>query len=74
MKKYFLLAYLMILLCLSGCDKNTAPIYGDSGLPKNCRAIISENIRGWRSGIYSAEDALESIDRNCGEQGYSWGE
>ena len=68
----------LILLCmvliLAGCNNNNnnAPIYGSSGAPSNCRAIITENIRGWRSGQYSAEDALHSIDRNCGEHGYSW--
>jgi hypothetical protein len=48
--------------------------YGnETGLPKNCRAIIVENIDAWRNGIYSAEDTLGSIDRNCGRVGHSWG-
>ena len=46
--------------------------YGETGLPKNCRAIIKENIDNYNAKIYSAEDILSSIDRNCGEFGYSW--
>ena len=48
--------------------------YGSTGLPKNCRAIIKANIDSYKEGEYSAEDALDSIDRNCGEFGYSWEE
>lgn len=54
-------------------DPNKTFIYGETGLPRNCRAIIAENIQGWNSGIYSAEESLDSIDRNCGAEGYSWG-
>lgn len=58
---------------LTGCsDRNSMPTYGETGLPKNCRAIIAANIAGWRSGAYSPEEALESIDRNCGGEGQSW--
>ena len=57
-----------------GVDSNNAPTYGDTGLPKNCRAIIKSNIDSVNSGEFSAEDALESIDRNCGEFGYAWGQ
>lgn len=53
-------------------DGNTKLEYGDSGFPKNCRAIIKSNIDGVRLGTYSTEEALSSIDRNCGEFGYSW--
>jgi hypothetical protein len=60
-------------LALSACGQNVTPTYGDSGLPKNCRAIIKANIDGWRSGANTADGALASIDRNCGENGYSWG-
>ena len=48
--------------------------YGHSGLPKNCRALITENIRGVAGKTYSAEDALNSIDRNCGLNGLIWSE
>ncbi len=55
-----------------GTDYNQIPIYGDTGLPKNCRAIVAENIRQYKNGDFAAAEVLESIDRNCGENGYSW--
>lgn len=64
---------LMAALPLAGCgDPNAKLKYGDSGFPKNCRALIKANIDGWRSGAYSPTEALESIDRNCGEYGSTW--
>ena len=54
-------------------DPNKVITYGDTGLPKNCRAIIDANLKGWYKGDYSAKDALASIERNCGAAGYSWG-
>lgn len=48
--------------------------YGDTGLPKNCRALISSNINSVYFKVYTAEEALDSIDRNCGENGYIWNE
>lgn len=54
-------------------DPNQKMIYGETGLPRNCRAIIDANIKGWQQGTYTANDALTSIDRNCGAIGYSWG-
>ncbi len=67
----------VMLTALFGCmntDVNDRPTYGDSGLPKNCRAIIAVNIEGWRSKQYTAEEVLGAIDRNCGASGYSWGQ
>jgi len=61
-------------LLIFACDPNSEPKYGDTGLPKNCRAIIQANVDGWRLNQYSAEDALASIERNCGANGYSWSE
>lgn len=61
-----------LMLFVSSCDSNSKIVYGKTGFPKNCRAIIKENIDGWRMQKYTAEDALNSIDRNCGEFGYSW--
>lgn len=55
-------------------DPNAKLEYGDTGAPKNCRAIIKENVDSYKLGKYSAEDVLSSIDRNCGEFGYSWEE
>lgn len=69
---------LAVMVSLCGCaklgDPNAKPEYGDTGLPKNCRAIIKANVDGWRSGEYSAQETMASIDRNCGEHGYSWGQ
>lgn len=48
--------------------------YGDTGLPKNCRALIADNINGVSSGEFSYLDALNSIDRNCGINGFIWNE
>lgn len=61
---------------LSGCiaeDPNAKLVYAESGLPVNCRALIADNIRGWRAGTFTPTEALESIDRNCGAVGYNWG-
>lgn len=63
----------MALVALTACDPNSKPTYADSGLPVNCRALIAENIKGWRQGNYTAQEALNSIDRNCGAEGYNWG-
>jgi hypothetical protein len=72
-----LLILVAAMSALCGCaklgDPNEKPTYGDTGLPKNCRAIIKANVDGWRAGQYSAEETMGSIDRNCGEYGYSWG-
>ena len=54
-------------------DPNQTITYGDTGYPRNCRTIIDANIKGWQMGAYSADGALDSINRNCGAAGYSWG-
>lgn len=76
MKKVLLILFSLILLTLTACDNrsdNSKPLYNkETGLPKNCRAIIKENIDGYHNGRYTADDALDSINRNCGEFGYSW--
>ena len=53
---------------------NQSAEYGDTGLPKNCRALITDNISGFSQGDYTAEEALYSIDRNCGPNGLIWNE
>lgn len=71
----YLIKYVLItlsFLTLTSCDSNSKMKYGKTGLPKNCRAIITANIDGWRAHEFSAEDALLSIERNCGENGYAW--
>lgn len=58
---------------VTAVDPNATPTYGNTGAPKNCRAIIQSNLDGVKRKQYSVEDALESIERNCGAAGYSWG-
>lgn len=48
------------------------PTYDDAGYPKNCRAVIEANLDGYHTGKFSAEDALASVERNCGAHGNSW--
>lgn len=68
----------VLALSLPGCgflDPNREPTYGEkTGLPKNCRAIVQANIDGYRSGEFTADEAMASLERNCGANGYSWGE
>ena len=58
----------------SNGDPNEKMIFGDTGFPKNCRAIIYKNYEGYYLEEYTAEEALDSIYRNCGDNGYSWGQ
>ncbi len=66
------------LILLTSCGvkgSNTEATYGETtGLPKNCRAIVQSNIDGWREGKYTAEETMNSLERNCGAHGISWGE
>lgn len=92
-----------IALFLTACDRpNSKPIYGDTGLPKNCRAIIATNIHTYheianklrhfdnltagdnsyetlqqtkeyyQQQLTEIQGIMDSIDRNCGADGYSW--
>lgn len=73
-RKFIYLALIIIsfLVGKSFGDPNRVVTYGDSGYPKNCRAIIAENLDGWSYHYYTAEEALGSIARNCGRYGYAW--
>jgi hypothetical protein len=68
----FVIGFTLGLFMSNESDPNSELVYGDTGFPKNCRAIIHENIVGHRSGEFTAEAVLGSIERNCGENGYSW--
>lgn len=81
MKNLLLTILLFIIGCYIGYKVgykngigNQFPTYGDTGLPKNCRALIQDNITNHKYGNYTAEEALYSIERNCGENGYIWNE
>lgn len=74
---------IIFVVMLTACSKpNSKPVYGDTGLPKNCRAIVKANIEEYRKIRASQEDyadqmvsidgVMSSLDRNCGENGYSW--
>lgn len=77
------LAFLLALLLASCSDKNNKATYGEeSGLPKNCRAIVQANIDAYKKARNSGEDygtilhdtdgVFDSLERNCGINGYSW--
>ncbi len=75
MLKKLLLLLLLIIVFFIGYTLgigNQKLIYGDSGYPKNCRALITDNIRGFEDGHYTAEESLDSIERNCGQFGLIW--
>lgn len=61
---------------LAACDDkraNDRPRFSsDLGLPTNCRALIQQNIDGYRSRTYTAEAVMASIERNCGAAGHLW--
>lgn len=90
-------------LLLTACDRpNSKPTYGDTGLPKNCRAIIATNVHAYneianklrhfdnltlgdnsyqtlqdtkeyyQQQLTEIQGIMDSIDRNCGADGYSW--
>lgn len=78
-----LIGAVIISILVSSCsDENKKPIYGESGLPKNCRAIVQANIDAYKKARYSNESyqdilistdgIFDSLERNCGENGYSW--
>jgi hypothetical protein len=84
-----LMGVLMGVLLVTGCVSadaelldNSKPIYGSSGLPKNCRAIIAANVRMYRGldqtdqehFMTEVDGVMDSINRNCGEFGSSWGD
>ena len=74
---------LLLPLILFGCEKpNGKPTYGETGLPKNCRAIIQSNLDEYRKirathddyeiQLMKIDDVFNSLGRNCGAYGYSW--
>jgi hypothetical protein len=75
-KKLFYLLGLVTVFFLGyhfGIGNQTSK-YGDTGYPKNCRALITENLKGYSYGTYTAEETLNSIERNCGASGLIWNE
>lgn len=68
------LAFLLVVSLIRGTDPNDKPRYGDHGLPTNCRAYVDASIGGYRSKQFSADDAMNGLERNCGVSGALWGE
>lgn len=77
------IVYFIIMLSLFGCSKpNSKPTYGETGLPKNCRAIIQANVDEYRKirnsdnnfvvQMIEIKGVFDSIERNCGANGSSW--
>lgn len=70
------LAILLAPLAIAGCqlgDPNSEPVYGKTGLPVNCRAYVQASIDGYRDRRYTADEAMNGLERNCGLHGASWG-
>lgn len=67
---------LAAFVAFAGCGDQSAsndkPRYGQSGFPSNCRALVQANIDGWRAKQYTAEEAMYSLERNCGATGKLW--
>lgn len=68
----FILGMVLSYLIFHNEDSNTRLLYGTTGLPKNCRAIIKVNVDKYQNREYKADEIIDSINRNCGEFGYSW--
>ena len=84
MKTMITILSLIALTACSNGDYNSKAVYGDTGLPKNCRAIVQANIDMYKQVAYTdssydqklraADDAMQSLERNCGSDGNSWEE
>jgi len=73
MKKTVVFA--LVCAMVGGCsrgDDNDKPEYGPTGFASNCRAYIQEAVNGYRSRQYTADEAMNGIERNCGAAGQSW--
>jgi hypothetical protein len=65
---------LTTVFCLSGCDPNSKPTYGEStGLALNCRAYVQVAVDGYRNKEYTADGTMAGLERNCGANGHLWG-
>lgn len=68
-----LLLAVIVYLLLYRDDPNSKPVYGDTGLPRNCRAYVQTVINDYRAHKYGADESFNGLERNCGLYGYSWG-
>ena len=78
--KYSLVFFVIIL---TGCEKpNSKPTFGETGLPRNCRAVVQAQVDGIREirdsnkdyalQLLKIDEYVDSIERNCGSNGFSW--
>ena len=73
--KIFRIFILGSVVLLTACDPNAKATYGEeTGLPKNCRAIVQQNIDAYRAKQYTADEIMAALERNCGANGWSWGQ
>lgn len=66
-------AGVLLSVAFGRSDPNEKPIYGKTGLPANCRAYVQTAIDGYRSHQYTADEAMNGLERNCGAYGHTWG-
>jgi hypothetical protein len=71
MRKVILLLVVLIAACSQ--DPNETAIYGDTGLAVNCRAYVQVSIDSWRNEEYPTQEIMNALERNCGENGWLWG-
>lgn len=74
MKIRYIFGLLAATAAFTACrgDQNAKPTYRETGLPKNCRAIIQTNIDAYHAKQCAADEIMDSLERNCGANGYSW--
>ena len=67
-----MLAFLLVVSLIRGTDPNDKPRYGDHGAAgQTARAYVDASI-GYRSKQFSADDAMNGLERNCGVSGALW--
>ncbi len=74
--KYLPIIFLAVSALVAGCsmsDDNDMAVYSkDSGLPVNCRAYVQVAVNDYRAGKYTTDAIMSGLERNCGENGWSW--
>lgn len=74
-KTISIIGWLITILCLTACDPNLKPAYGESaGLPSNCRAYVQVSVDAYRNKEYMADETMAGLERNCGANGQLWGQ
>ena len=75
--KHFKFAFIFCLtISVAACglaDDNDKAVYGkESGLPVNCRAYVQVAVNDYKAGKYPIDAIMSGLERNCGENGWSW--